>query len=236
MLLKDKRVVYTENKLIEKFDCKLLDWNLFRKKQPNYTTEVTADILVPHFQALLTSDKKTLELTENFAHYETWCDDLFTYNEISSLINQTKNGKATGPDLLSYEEIKQSYNILESEWEMLYNRCLIDGKIPEKWKNSNMHMLYKGIGEIIKLNNYRGIALQQTAYKCLTKLLNNRLLMNLHDKLPPEQHGFIPGKSTTTPIGEIINDVKAETSKKVAKYTPVLSTSRKRSTASTESY
>lgn len=104
---------------------------------------MTVDILIPHFQTLLTSNTK-LELNQNFTSYETWCDDLFNYKEIISVINKTKNGKATGPDLLSYEEIKQSFDVLEAELELLFKRCLIERKLPESWKISNMYVLYKG--------------------------------------------------------------------------------------------
>lgn len=212
-LINSKRTIYTENQLVEKFNCELVQWSLFKKDRPQLSTEMTVEVLLPHFKGLLTSDT-SIQLPQNNKEYETWCDDLFTSEEIINVISKTKNRKATGPDLISYEEIKQSIPILETEWELLFNRCLLEGKIPEIWKSSNMYILYKGKGNAADPNNYRGIALQQTAYKCLSKLINNRLTIYSLDKLPNEQHGFIPGRTTITPIGIIVNDVKSEISKK----------------------
>lgn len=137
-----KRISYTENKLIESFDCRLLQWSLFKKKPPHFATEMTVDTLQIHFDQLLRSDTiPTLQI--NSTSYETWCDDLFTNDEIETVIYEAKSRNATGPDLISYKQVKQSMPILETEWELLINRCMIEGQIPEIWKESNMHILYK---------------------------------------------------------------------------------------------
>lgn len=66
-------------------------------------------------------------------------------------------------------------------------------------------------------NNYRGLALQQSAYKCLTKLINDRIISNTMNKFPEEQYGFIPARSTTIPIERLIIDIRSETNKKQGK-------------------
>lgn len=62
-------------------------------------------------------------------------------------------------------------------------------------------------------NNYRGIALQQTSFKCLTKILNERIINNILDKLPQEQYGFMQGKSTTDAIKVLINNISTSIKK-----------------------
>lgn len=51
---------------------------------------------------------------------------------------KSKNKKATGTDEVAYEQIKQSLPRMETEWAMLFNRCMIEGKIPNKWKENKV--------------------------------------------------------------------------------------------------
>lgn len=46
-------------------------------------------------------------------------------------------------------KISNSSCPLETEWEMLFNRCLLEGKILDIWKNNNMYILFKGKGNVI---------------------------------------------------------------------------------------
>lgn len=108
---------------------------------------------------------------------------------------------------VEYEHIQQSYNFTSVEWSLLFNRCLIEGTGPDQWRYSRINVLYKGKGDPRDPNNYRGIALQQTSFKCFTKIINNRIINHTIDKLPREHYGFIPGKSTTDAIKVLVNNI-----------------------------
>jgi Reverse transcriptase (RNA-dependent DNA polymerase) len=77
-----------------------------------------------------------------------------------------------------------------------FNKCLITGKLPQQWKYTRMKLLYKNKGKLNDCNSYRGICLSNTLCKLLDKILANRILSHFHDIIPPEQYGFMPGRST----------------------------------------
>lgn len=101
--------------------------------------------------------------------------------------------------------------------------------VPGTWRYTStmeeqyIKVLFKGKGEVADPNSYRGIALQQTHYKCLSKLMNNRIIAQTADTLRDDQFGFLPKRSTRTPISiSCIEDIKTELRKKGASYMHVL--------------
>lgn len=206
-LIKSKRTTYEEHYLVENFSSPEIQWHLFRPKRSPKQSNISTNTLFAHYKNLFT--RPTLTLQSNLTNYEIWCDELFSEEEILMSIMQTKNKKATGTDEVSYELIKQSLMHMQIEWSMLFNRCVIEAEIPIKWRESKICTLYKGKGEVDDPNNYRGIALQQTMFKCLTKLINDRIITNVLHIIPREQFGFLPQNSTLQALHRFVSDIQA---------------------------
>lgn len=206
-LIKNKRITYEENHLIENFNKNEIQWQLFRPKRPIKQGNISTNRLFNHYNNLYSHP--VLSLKSNTNNYELWCDELFSEEEIHQSIMQTKNNKASGTDGITYELIKQSLPHMQIEWLMIFNRCLIEAEIPQKWRESKICSLYKGKGEVDDPNSYRGIALQQSMFKCLTKLINNRIITNVLHSIPKEQFGFLPQKSTIQAIHIFISDINS---------------------------
>ena len=108
-----------------------------------------------------------------------------------------KLNKATGPDDLPIEAVK-----ILAKQDIRYvveamNQVLQQG-IPEIWRKSRMVPIYKGKGDILECNNYRGIALMCHSMKLWERLIEARL--RHITSIGNTQYGFRPGKSTTEPI------------------------------------
>lgn len=204
-LIKNKRNAYEENQLIENFAKNEIQWHLFRPRRAIQQSNISTSCLHNHYKNLY--HHPTLTLLPNSEKYEIWCDELFSYEEINCTIMQAKNNKASGTDEITYELIKQSLPCMQTEWLMLFNRCLTESNLPSKWRESKICTIYKGKGEVDNPENYRGIALQQAMFKCLTKLINNRIITNILHTFPKEQFGFLPNKSTTRALQNLTADI-----------------------------
>ena len=105
-------------------------------------------------------------------------------------------GKSCGPDGLPIEAIQI---ILEYKPECIVeafnNNILRSNKIPNGWKKSRMVPIFKGKGDVLECNNYRGIKLMSHTMKLLERMIEARLreITNIADN----QFGFRPGTSTT---------------------------------------
>ena len=77
------------------------------------------------------------------------------------------------------------------------NQVLQQG-IPEIWRNSRMVPIYKGKGDILEWDNYRGIKLMCHSMKLWERLTEARLRQIT--SIDNTQCGFRHGKSTTESI------------------------------------
>ena len=105
--------------------------------------------------------------------------------------------KATGPDDLPIEAVK-----ILAKQDIMYvveamNQVLQQG-ISGIWRKSRMVPIYKGKGDILECNNYRGITLMCHSMKLWERLMAARLRQIT--SIDNTQYGCRPGKSTTEPI------------------------------------
>ena len=82
------------------------------------------------------------------------------------------------------------------------------GSVPDERRKSTFKLLYKGKGDTTSPNSYRGIALEPTALKLLTRILTKRLAEKLEPLLPEEQFGFRRGRSTTMAAENLMDQIK----------------------------
>ena len=96
--------------------------------------------------------------------------------------------------------------------------CIKTGKIPEKWKISQIYPIPKEADWHYNLDNVRPIALLETFRKCTTKILMKRLTKVFCEKniLKSPNFAKLPGNSTKKPvhiINTIIKDAKENNNK-----------------------
>lgn len=97
-----------------------------------------------------------------------------TEAEIQFALSKMHNGKAPGEDDIIVEMVKMGGDPVIQFLKEIFNRCLEEGRIPEKWESATVILLFKK-GNKSDLNNYRPISLLSQLYKLLTKIITNRL-------------------------------------------------------------
>lgn len=221
-MIKDKRTIYEEEKILEK--CKeavLKPWEMFEKSLSPSTINI--NILQEHFKLLLSKTHNLnvhflchTEMTQNQesqSNENAWYNLPIDMKELTDAINTLKNKKACGMDNIFNEHIKLSFDFLQEWWLTYLNTLLNKSEIPESWRTAKLKTLYKGKGNLLDPNTYRGIALMSTAYKLYTKILNNKIILNLDDTLPPEQYGFRKNRNCEQAIGLLRSDIKRNLAK-----------------------
>ena len=149
-----------------------------------------------------------IEHAENVADQEEFRDDIFSElnvqineNEISDVLKNLKNGKATGIDYLLNEYFHKFRNDFVPLLCVLFN-CIFDsGCFPSEWSKGILIPLHKK-GNPNVTNNYRGITIISNLAKIFTSVLNNRLLKwsTVNNVITDSQFGFRPGFSTSDAI------------------------------------
>lgn len=124
---------------------------------------------------------------------------LFEESEIIRNIEKLKSGKSPGPDNITNEAIKNGKMLLAHPLTTLFNKILQEKRVPKKWTESRIILLYKK-GNPSDVGNYRPISLLSSLYKLFASCLLKRIEPAIEEHQPIEQAGFRQGFCTTDHI------------------------------------
>ena len=126
----------------------------------------------------------------------------FTANELDKALREMKSGKASGVDDLTTEQIKH-FGPLARIWLLgLFNNVLHRRRIPRQWCKARVVAILKPGKDPGDPKSYRPISLLCHLYKLFERMLLDRIVSGVDEKLISQQAGFRAGKSCT---GQILN-------------------------------
>lgn len=105
-------------------------------------------------------------------------------------------GKSTGPDLICYEIIKHSSQVMLTSLAKCFNLILDSSIYPDEWNKSYIIPIFKQ-GDLLDPANYRGISLMNCLSKIFNSVINNRLIIIFEDNMNPAQFGFRKNNRTS---------------------------------------
>lgn len=128
-----------------------------------------------------------------------------TTKEVSKIIRDMKTKNSSGFDDISSKTLKICENELVHPLVDIINKSFTHGHFPAKLKLAKVYPKHKQDNKS-KIENYRPISLLSTFSKVIEKAMLSRLMDHLHrnNLIPPEQHGFTAGRSTSTAITSIV--------------------------------
>ena len=160
-----------------------------------------ANLLADHFSAIYPQEQSDYSppAEDDTSDIPPLTDLSFTLDDVASLLRQLDPSKATGPDELHPIILKYLADILAPAVFSLFRQSLDQGYLPSDWKHGIIRPIHKS-GNPSLPSNYRPICLTSILVKTLEKLIRAHLDRHLsaHNLLPPNQHGFVPGKSCIT--------------------------------------
>ena len=209
-LIRKKKVAHVEEEANKMALAATKDpYVALRAQAPTFPHSIQMETWWQHFNSILNQRNRECAYKEagGLVRDFTSCSE----KEVGEVITHLKKHKASGPDLVYNEHIQESKDILLSTWTALFNECLRSGRIPDRWRESSLKILYKGKGNTDSTDSYRGIALESTIFKTFTKLITQRLTRILDKEIPDFQFGFREGRSTTHAIQNLINSIEDAT-------------------------
>lgn len=109
--------------------------------------------------------------------------------------------------LIAAKFIKFNVTWFSVHLSQLFNVAFKSATFPDDWKSSYLVPVPKK-GRRNLINNYRGIALQSIIPKLFDQILTKKIQACIMNIIPPQQHGFIPGRITTTNLIETTQFVR----------------------------
>ncbi len=179
-------------------------WDLMRKlRQPSRGVAIDSETLVCHFSSIFFDANEPLYFDLGTLGISPPTDFefiLFTDDELVSALNALNAQAATGPQRVASRYIKAVFVDARIRVVLLalMNMCFTQGRVPTRWGDSEVFILYKGKGEVTDPINYRGINLNDDFLRIYERLLDSRMSSWLRDSNPwgPQQFGFCEGVGT----------------------------------------
>ena len=180
-------------KQITKLDSKKTRIGQMRRKDGTTVREEILDVCAEFYQDLYSSKQEGGKEPSIKS-----VDDAELPNKairgVEMPVTQMKDNKAPGNDLSS-DIFKIGGDEINKQLVKLYNHILSEKKIPVKWNEAKIILLYKKRDKA-DIKNYRKLSFLSHAYKIFTRIIQNRIKRILDENQPREQAGFRKGFST----------------------------------------
>ena len=114
--------------------------------------------------------------------------------EVKKAQRRIKKGKSVGPDELPVKVWKCMGKMGKKFLTRLFNRLLVNERMPEEWRRSVLIPIDKNKGDAQCCGNYRRIKLMSHTMKVWERIIEARLRDRI--EISNQQYGFMPGKGT----------------------------------------
>ena len=195
-------------------------WHNIRKisndpTKPSSQYEITANqmahVLIKNGKIQVMKKQSKIEIP--YSKYSTdghksLLSEEFTLHELNEAIKTLVNGKASRIDDINTKLLKQLGPNCQKWLLKMFHACFRENNTPKVWRKVKTIAILKPGKNPQEPKNFRPISLLCHTYKLLERMILNRLLPILDEKLIPEQAGFRPGRSCTGQILKLTQHIE----------------------------
>lgn len=126
--------------------------------------------------------------------------------EIYGALIKLDTKKGAGLDNIPNVFLKECAKTLCKPLYIIYNKSLRDGIFPAVWKQARLTPIHKK-DDVASACNYRPVSILPALGKVLESIVQLRIFWHIKEYIHPEQHGFLPKKSTASNLMGFVNNL-----------------------------
>ena len=167
-----------------------------------------SEILNAQFESVFSVDNGTIPVFGYRTEFVCSDENIIRRADIIERLNKLDCTKSAGNDMVSQNVLKNCSEELSCALEIIFNKSIIEGDIPEQWREANVTPLFKK-GSKLDAANYRPVSLTSVCCKIMEGIIRERITGHLtnHKLISPSQHGFVKKKACVTNLLECQNVV-----------------------------
>ena len=181
-------------------------------KNPNseineYDDYKIASLLAEQFERAFTLDDGIVPQVDPYSIRQPYEFKLCTPYDIIKIVRKMNQNGAPWPDEIPISLVKNCLANLALPISIIVNKSLAYGELPMHWKLANVTPVHKK-GDKSNPGNYRPISVTSVFSKIAETYILHSIFeyISQNDLLSHNQHGFLPGKSTTTNLLQCLRD------------------------------
>ncbi|GJW80705.1 hypothetical protein Tco_0144680 [Tanacetum coccineum] len=128
------------------------------------------------------------------AHYET-----FWVSKVKKAIFSMRNDKSSGLDGYTAAFFKEAWDIMSSNVTKVVQEFFINGKLLKELNHMIIALIPK-VASPSRINYYRPISCCNVLFKCISKIIANRIKESLKVLVSPNQSAFVSGRKISDNI------------------------------------
>ncbi|GKA83475.1 protein LAZ1, partial [Tanacetum coccineum] len=205
-ILRDKEAVYLQAFIEAKFD----EERFLKKTKIKWLDVVTgpnvADVFVSQYEMFLRSDLTCQDLNSDALFVKQVSPDSCTNmvcpvsdEEIKVAMFSIGDDRAPGSDGYSSAFFKKGWDIIGSDVCHAIRYFFVSGRLLKEI-NHNFIALIPKVPTPLKVNEYRPISCCNVIYKCISKILTNRIINGIKEVVSENQSAFVLGRSISDNI------------------------------------
>ena len=184
--------------------CPRIPEQVYKDKTYANTHDKIADIFNKYFFDQF-SDSSNYDIDIDFSD-KMFTDFKFDPVTICNILRNINVNKSPGPDGIHGKVLKNCALTLSFPLSILFNLSYFSGQLPTDWKLANVTPVHKK-GDKTNVENYRPISLTSLIMKVMEKCIRDELYSKCCNLINDNQHGFLPNKSCTTQLINVIDDM-----------------------------
>ena len=145
----------------------------------------TASLLQKFFLSTFTHEDETTTPELPLKIVESQMEDLtITRQEVCNLMKSLKEDKSPGVDNVHPKVLSRCHETLSHPLQLIFSQSLLEGKLPQQWKDANVTPLHKK-GPKSEVGNYRPVSLTSIPCKLLETIIRSRIVQYLEQSVKP---------------------------------------------------
>ncbi|GJR10894.1 RNA-directed DNA polymerase, eukaryota, reverse transcriptase zinc-binding domain protein [Tanacetum coccineum] len=167
----------------------------------NYENEQVPEAFIKHYEVFLgqagtVQNLDTHNLFDVILDVGTALDNVrnVSAQEVKSAMFSMGNNKSPGPDGYTAAFFKKAWDIVEDEVVKAVGECFINGRLLKEINHTIIALIPK-VQNPMRVNDYRPISCCNVIFKCISKILANRIKESLKTLISPNQSAFVLGRS-----------------------------------------
>ena len=178
-----------------------------KNQETTKTDEEKAEVLSKFFTSVFTEepdgDLPKMDMkTEDKLGFFT-----ISTEEVAKKLRNTRIDKSAGPDGIHPRILNELSEELSQPLAMLFNKTLVEGKLPQDWKIANITAIHKK-GNKKLASNYRPVSLTSLICKKMEEIIRDKVMefVKKTRTLSKKQFGFIGGRSTILQLLKVLDE------------------------------
>ena len=167
-----------------------------------------AEALSAQFQSVFTREDLTSKPTLDHSSIPDIPPLHFHTTGIAKLLSNVDPKKASGPDNIPCQVLKESAQYIAPYLQVIYSQSYHTGTLPQDWLTANVTGIYKK-GDKSKCENYRPVSLTSVPCKIMEHILFHHIMEHLdhHQIIVKYQHGFRRAHSCETQLVTTVEEI-----------------------------